>query len=283
MADELVRSLIAQASASIESGQYVQALDFADQALAMEPENGEAHLARAITLSRTGQNDLATAAFRAATNYWPSSGEPNYRLAMHFRANGMGRESMETARRALEIEPGHAGARELLAQVERELGVAAPPSSEIPVAAYAPPNAEGGQYQQNPYTEQGGAYYRPGQASWDGRMHNVAFVEKMGKNWDTFGLVLAIFGAAMTVYGIINMVQNWDAMMTAIQAGKQADIPQNIVMQILSWVGLIASIFWVASDIADRKGNWLWLVVFLICCCCNPVQWLYYFLGRKNN
>lgn len=274
MSAEQVRELLTQASESLQNGLYDQALDQTSQAMALDPANGEAKLIRAIALSRTGQTEQAMANFRSAIAAMPQSPEPHAQLAVHLHSNGQPREALEEARAALALDPSHMQARSLAARIEQELGGS---TTEAPPA---------GNYQASPYAAPQGEYSRHGQPVGEG-IHHVAFVRQMGeKKWDTIGLVLVIMGLLMTVYSIIVMAGNWGPMMEAFRTGNQSAMPATtpfqMVMQIISWIGIAGSIGWVAADIADRKGNWLWMVAFIICCCCAPIQAIYYFLGRKR-
>lgn len=274
MSAEQVQELLNQASTALQQGQYDQALQMADQCLALDPSNGNAYLVRAIALSRTGQGDLATAAFRTAIDVMPQSAAAHYNLAVHQHSLNQKRESMESARRALEVDPNHAAARELFNGLQQELAPE-PPRSDV----YAPPPTAGNPYM-NPPSQ--GDYYRPGHQGGP-QGGGVSYVRNMGDGWNTFGLILVLAGAAIWVFAIINIFVKWPEIQTAMQTGQQAPTsPLEMIVNIISLINACVSIWWVASDIADRRGNWLWLVVFIICCCCTPVQAIYYFAGRNK-
>jgi len=269
---EQATELLNQATTALQQGQFEASLQYADQALAADPSNGNAYLIRAIALSRTGQPDLATAAFRSAIDVMPSSSSAHYNLAVHYHAQGMKRESLDSARTAVELDANNGQARDLVNLLNAELG-----GGEVrPPEAATPPAMA-----QNPYMSQAaGDYYRP--AYQGGPQGAVSYVNNMGDRWNTFGLILLLVGAGIWIFAIANTVMKWDEIMEAARTGRQApSTPLELAMNVISIVNSLLSLFWVASDISNRRGNWMWLVGFIICCCCTPFQAVYYLVGRK--
>ena len=73
MSQDQVKQFIDQASQSIQSGQFEGALQLIDQALALSPNDADAHILRGICLSQTGQPIAATDAFNRAITLDPAS------------------------------------------------------------------------------------------------------------------------------------------------------------------------------------------------------------------
>ncbi len=277
MSNEQAQDFLNQATTSVQNGQFDQALSLADQCLALDPSNGDAYLLRGIALSQTKQPDLAQASFRAAADLMPNSPKPLFNLAVHHYGVGQKREAYDLANAALQLDPSHAQARDLSARLQQELGI---PNPGIPTG----PNPEGFQAQ-NPYA-QGANYYRPGYESQGGQVHSVGFVEKMGANWDKFGLVICGVSLLLTLIGLKDIVTVVNGVMAAFQGGEQFKPPPptafSIFKNILGWITSLSALFWVVSDIADRRGNWLWLLGFICCGCCAPFQFVYYYFTRRN-
>ncbi|MEQ1824028.1 MAG: tetratricopeptide repeat protein [Fimbriimonadaceae bacterium] len=273
MSNEQAQDFLNQATTSIQNGQFDQALTLADQCLALDPSNGDAQLLRGIALSQTKQPDLAQAAFRAAADLMPNSPKPLFNLAVHHYGVGQKREAYDLANAALQLDPSHAQARDLAGRLQQELGIPAP---GIPTG----PSSDSAQAQ-NPYA-QGANYYRPGFENQSGTVHSVAFVEKMGPTWDKIGLIIAGLGMLLMIIGFVSVAGHWDEMMTAMQAGRRYQPPQNIIQTILGWTTSLCALVWTICDIADRRASWLWLVGLILCCCCAPFQFVYFFVTRKN-
>ncbi|MEQ1932494.1 MAG: tetratricopeptide repeat protein [Fimbriimonadaceae bacterium] len=276
MSNEQAQEFLNQATQSVQSGQFDQALTLVDQCLALDPSNGDAYLLRGIALSQTKQPDLAQAAFRAAADLMPGSPKPLFNLAVHLYGTGYKREAYDAANEALQLDPSHAQARDLASRLQQELGIPAP---GIPTAGPEGPQA------QNPYA-QGANYYRPGYENQTGQVHSIAFVERMGANWDKIGLIICGVSMLLLLLGLGNLMSQWDAIMTSFRGGtpyQQPSTPLSVIQNILGWVTSLSALFWVISDIADRRGSWLWLVGFILCCCCAPFQFVYYYFTRKGS
>jgi hypothetical protein len=52
------------------------------------------------------------------------------------------------------------------------------------------------------------------------------------------------------------------------------------VVQIFGWIEFAGVVVWGALDIADRRGNWAWMIAFV---CCGVIGLPIYMLaGRKR-
>lgn len=278
--NEQLQEFLNQATQSIQTGQFSQALDLANQAITLDPSSAEAQLLRAIALSQTGQPDAATLAFQESIRLDPSSSKANFNFAVHQYQRGNKTAALDLARKATALDPNHVGARELTHRIEQELGVSV-------TDATAPQNTA-----QNPY-EQGANYNRPQQnpaAMYGTPEHSVAFVENMGSNWMTLGYALAGIGALVWIGGLALTWPMMMAIFSAAQEGKQISPDMSMLgvgAQVLTWFGYLIrllSIGWMCFDIADRRGNWVWILPQIICCCCGlqfAVQLIYQLTGRK--
>lgn len=282
MSEEQARSFIEQATQSLQTGQLNQALDFANQAIMLDPTNGDAFSLKAVALAQLNQNAEATRAFEEAIQLQPENSKVRYNLAVHLVRQNQKIEGLGQAREALQLDPAHAGARELIAQLERELGVTAEPRPEghaAPPIQGIDPNAPYAQnpYGQSPYGNQQPTPYGGERQGYSGSAHNIAFVEQMGPTWTAIGWAL------VAVYIILLIVQIPQTIETVriVMENPQAQPPQNPVFTIIGLVGWVFSFSWMIIDIMDRRASWLWLVLYCICCCCGPVQAIYMLAGRK--
>lgn len=287
MAEDQAQSFINQASQSLQSGQLNQALDFADQAIALNPGMVDAYVIRAVSLAQLNQPQEATRAFEDAIRIQPDNAKTRFNLAVHLVRQGQKVEALTQVREAQRLDPNHAGAREMLLQLEGELGVTptpAPGSEAVPpVAGVASPYGANPYQQQNPYPQGAPSqpYFRPPQ-----KEHNVALVEQIGGGvWTGIGWVFII---AWFLINVIYMVTEGPVFMQTLQdvlAGETPADPDqgSPLWTVLALLFSVSSLAWMIIDIIDRRSSWIWGVFFAICCCCGPVQVLYMLLGRKNS
>lgn len=311
MSEEQAKQFLEQATQSLQSGQFQQALDLAEQSLAMK-ETDEAFILKGISLSQLGRPDEATQALRRAITLGPYNPKAYYNLAVHYYAQGQKNEALEMAREAVRIDSKHAGARDLVTRIEAESmpaqtvqapridepippagqetssGQASPPMTGPiqpgPSAPGAGPNAP---YQSPPPP---GGYYRPGYET--SGVHSLQFVANMGKTWDTIAWVLVAVLLAVTA---VSLATNFGVMMEAFSNPERArelsgmsGFGQGGFQIMLSIVGLAArlgSLVWMILELSDRRGNWLWLLPYILCCCCG-FDWLvlgiYLLAGRQK-
>jgi hypothetical protein len=95
---ESTECLVALSTASDVSGDHAAALQAAEAALAVDPANVDAHLARGIALAELSRSSDAEAAFLAAAQLRPTAPEPWTDLAKLY--DSMGRTGDATAARA---------------------------------------------------------------------------------------------------------------------------------------------------------------------------------------
>jgi tetratricopeptide (TPR) repeat protein len=95
---ESTECLVTLSTASDMSGDHASALDAAEAALAIDPTDVDAHLARGIALAELSRSSDAEAAFLTAAQLRPSAPEPWTDLAKLY--DSVGRTSDATAARA---------------------------------------------------------------------------------------------------------------------------------------------------------------------------------------
>lgn len=282
MSQEQAKAFIEQATQSIQSGQFAQALELADQAIALTPDDSEAQILRGIALSQTQRPDEATAAFRKAISLSPYNAKAYFNLAVHLYSTGQKVEALEMAREAASIDVKHSGARELAARIEGELQG---PSTEQTMAHSDPPPSSMGEAPPPPRT-QTAAYPRHDAEP----VHSVALVEKLGSSWGAIGWVLVLVSllifVGLTMYMVPLFMQAGNPQ-NFQEAMKQAQANQPMWVQLvglLGWLNRALLLGWMIMDIMDRRANWLWLVPMVPCCCCG-LEWLapsiYMLAGRK--
>lgn len=306
MSDEQAKQFLEQATQSLQSGQYQQALELIDQAIALKEDDSEAHVLRGIALSQLAQPDQATEAFRRAISLSPYNVKAYFNLAVHYFSLGQKAEALEMAREAVRIDAKHSGARDLIARIEGETQAAnafqapqTPDPSRIgdPLATPtetpgAQPPGPAGPYQSAPPPT---GYHRPGYET--SGEHSLQFIANMGKNWDTIGWVLIGIGILIDIFAVVQLASMWDQVMAAMQNPAQAREFQEqmyasnflgTIMQIFSYLATIGGLVWMILELSDRRGNWLWLLPYFLVCCCTcgmlqpVVMGIYILTGRKK-
>ncbi len=269
MSQEQAAEFIKQAGTSIEGGEFSKALDLLDQALALTPDDPDAHGLRGIALSQIQRPDEATAAFRRAITLSPTNAKAYFNLAVHLYGQGQKVESLEMAKEAARLDLSHAGSRDLAARIESEMGA--------PAASAPGPPVEGTV-----------AYPRPGYDENAG--HSVALVEKMGAKWVPLGVVLILI--SMVVFGVV-LAYIVPLMMSGVgnpnfaeemqkAQGSQPGYLQTVAM--IGWLNRALLLTWMIMDILDRRASFFWLLTVVPCCCCL-LEWIgpivYILFGRK--
>lgn len=321
MAQEQIRQFIDQATQSIQSGQFEGGLQLLDQALALAPDDADAHLLRGICLSQTGQPVAATEAFNRAISLDPNSAKARYNLSVHQYALGQKLDALKSAREAIDLDPAHAGARQLIGNLETELSGPSPQSAPnhndplaVPPVTQVPPTiSQTAQAPQpNPYASserpsepsmpiappptlpivppQGtGAPQNPyAKAAYEGPEHTIPLVENMGKAWVGIGWFMALFSLVATV-GFILIIM---AMVgtgnfndpTGLEAAMQKETGLMLLVNVSYYGSLLGTLIWSIMDIIDRRGNFVWLIPNIICSCCG-FGWItlpIYILAGRN-
>lgn len=275
---EQVSEFIKLATQAIQDGQAARALELVEQAISLDPNQADAHLLKGIALAQSNQPDAATAAFRQAIHLAPDSAKAYYNLATHQYQQGQRAEALAMSREALRIDPSHAAARNLVALLEQERAEPTPsPGSPYQAAPVAPAPS--------PYLRTG--YEQPA--------HSIAWVEKLGGTWTLLAWLIVLVSAGtmalsvvlqMPLYqGILENLNNPDAIQRLARESQEAMGGLGVLLQILSWGSILAIFSWMVIDLVDRRGNWLWMIPFVLCTCCGlgwMVMPIYLVAGRKK-
>lgn len=153
MSEEQVKQFVDQATQSLQGGNFEEALNLVEQAIALDERYSEAYVLKGIALSQLSRPDEATAAFRNAILHGPYNAKAYFNLAVHYYALGQEVQAEEMAREAVRIDPKHGGARELVSRIESGrkpqsgvgVGQASNPFPGDPLAdPSAPPPGTGG-------------------------------------------------------------------------------------------------------------------------------------------
>lgn len=264
------KEFIAQATQSLQSGQIAQAMDLANQAIALDPTNSEAYILKGIAAAQSNQPEAATEAFGEAVRLDPNSSKAHFNLSVHQYGLGQKMASLESSRKALQADPGHAGARDMIARLEAELGLAAPAPTPQMVTPPVDQNTPYGAPMQQ-QAPQNNPYYRsPYDSQSPQQVGSIPFVENMGSTWTTIGWLIIGIGLMLTIASTATMFPQIQKMMSDPAAAQQASaFSGTSVWSILSYIPLLGSLVWMCMDIANRRGNWVWLVPFVLCCCCG--------------
>lgn len=299
MAQEQVQQFIDQATQSIQGQRFSEALELLDQAIAIEPDNADATLLRAICLSQTGQPVAANDLFGRAISLAPTSAKAHFNFAVHLYAQGMKREALQEARAALELDPQHASARDLSTRIEAEFQqpvqgeYTAPPNNAAPGAPGGLPPQP---FANQPPAVQPQQYYQQGYEA--GPVHTIGFVEKLGKNWTLIGWGLAAISLLGLIFSILLYMPIFQMAMATAGSNPNANPAANqeqMVHQVRqsafyipammtfygSWLLIVA---YTIIDIIDRRGHFVWLLLQVPCTCCGCgfiSMPLYMLLGRK--
>lgn len=319
MASEQAQSFIDQATQSIQNSDFKGALEFIEQAIALEPSSSDAYVIKGVALSQTSEADAAVEAFRQAIMLSPYNPKAYFNFGVHYFSIGNKVGAEEMAREAVRIDPRHTGARDLLLRIESERAPEKPISSAIEgPSPYSPSRGEAPQsgqpfdqphrpvsptptgssphesspYGTSPYgTSPEGAYYRPGYES-SSTVHSLSFVENLGSSWTTLGYILGAIATAIALFSwgkalIVDfpmMMDNMEAFVQQSQGGIFGGSPGQMALSMISMLFQLVSLIWIILELTDRRGPWLWMLPFVICCCCSlqgPILLVYLWKGRS--
>jgi len=280
MSDAATKQFIAQAQQSLGGGRIAEALEFAQQAVALDPSNSEALMLCAIALSQLNRPLEAEDAFAKSAELSPANPKLYYNWAVHRYSIGSKSEALEAGRKALDLDPSHASARDLVIRLETELGL----RTSVPSAS-APPLSTP---QMAPPTH----YYTP----YEPPLHSLKFIERLGPVWDFIGWGFGGLRMLMFLISIAEMSRVLsDASNDAnVLIDNIANNPMYYQSGSSNVVGALSVLFslavlgWLVFDILDRRASWLWLVPYFLFCCftCTYFDWiivpLYVLIGRPK-
>lgn len=304
MSEDLGKQFREEAIQSLQSGQAEQALELINQAIELNQHDSESHVLRGISLAQLQRTDEATEAFRNAIACGPSNPKAYFNLAVHQYSLGQKVEAETMAKEAIRLDPTHAGAKDLVGRIQRELNPnVVTPTGSVPSQPSNPadPLSAPQQPSEHPMTSPTqpnlgpgpapGEYYRPGYNTQN--VHSLQFVENMGSGWDMFGYILSVVNIVLTVVVLVAvmpvMMEAFNNPQAARAGGGSMWMMAGVspIVNIMSWVNNIIrliTLVWMILELADRRGNWLWLLPFIICCCCGfpgVIIPLYIWKGRS--
>lgn len=256
-------------------------------------------------MSQLRRPQEAVDSFRSAISIAPQNSKAFYNFAVHYYSVGETERALEMAREALRIDPGHVQARDLVSRIEAELHVpaspevpSAPPMAAPPMAGQEsqfgpqPPYGQQPPFGQQQYGQPSPAqYYRPGYYDYSQPVHSLPFVERLGGFWDGAGWTLA---GANFIYWVAHIVV-YLPILSAIFNNAGGPMSRQMQGQMfgpypwLQFLGFaldLGIILWMCLDLADRRGNWLWLLPTILSCCCVGLIWtippIYILFGRQR-
>jgi tetratricopeptide (TPR) repeat protein len=270
---EQALTFVQQASEAIQRQEYEQAIALVEQAIDLDPGNSDAYVIKGIALAQTGKPQGAVDAFRDAISRNPENGKAYFNYATHAYRQNERETALAMAREALRVDPRMTSARELIDIIERETSASAEHAGSVYVPYGAAPS---------------GAYERPGYTL---PAHSIEFVGRLGPKWTYSGWAITILGLVLFVISLIvgwpELSRMFEAAMRDPQGSQNVGTgfsPASLVINLVSILAQIAAMAWLIMDIADRRGNWLWMIPFVICCCCS-LHWMvlpiYLVAGRR--
>ncbi len=279
MSLEQVEQFIREAQQTMQTGHFAPALELTEQALALDPTSSDAHVLMGVALAQLNRPEEATQAFLAGIRFGPQNTKAFFNLAVHYHQQGQKALSEEMARETLRINSDHPGAKSLLggndsanepdSQMMREV-----PRTSSETEPGAPNNAR----------SQTTATFRPGyDASTEG---SLQFVERMGKGWVFIGMSLALLSLLIGFFAWADFLQ----VLSQIGVGGDPNAigamieSSNTWLSVLSTLISLISLLWMIFDVIHRRGNWLWMLPYVLCCCCSfggVCQLIYLWQGRK--
>jgi hypothetical protein len=284
MSDFAGKEFLDQATQSLQGGQLEQALEFAENALALAPDNPDAYVLKGIAQSQLSRPGEALESFQKAIELAPQLPKAHFNLAVHYYGLGQKSDALASADKAVECDPSHTGAIDLANRLRAELNISQPsvgtaPVGELPPvspAAFTSPPA--------------GAPYREGYMS---PVHSLRWVENMGGTWDLIGWVLT---AASLLVFVVSWAVAGPAIMKVMQeafsSGGKGSPPVMpdlgtgmLVVRLAGYAVTAGMLGWMIVELIDRRGPWLWLLPYIVCCCCGLqgiVNGIYLLLGRSR-
>lgn len=242
------RNLIDQAGVAIQAGNPQYATELLRQSILYNGKDGDAYVLLGIALAQTGMPADADNAFVKATRLAPSNVKAHYNLAVHRYAQGEVRGALESARRAAEVDAGHAGARDLASRIEAELGLG---------------------HGEQPRTTAAGNPIRYREGYEETSVQTLPFIERLGAGWTAIGWLIALLSAACAVlfFSIVApyMSTHQGNVDQAIQA--LGSNPMVGLIRVLYFLANIGGLAFIGLDAINRRGNLLWILPQAICGC----------------
>lgn len=133
--DESIENLAVDteyAAISTAMGNYLDAENYARQAILLDPESGKAYHLLGISLDAQGKHKQAATAFRKALDYWEGDPSPVLNnLGLNLASQGFFDEALETLRKALATSSGRD-------EIERNIRIVSALHGSIPAGSSGP-------------------------------------------------------------------------------------------------------------------------------------------------
>jgi tetratricopeptide (TPR) repeat protein len=259
-------SMLQQATDSINSGNFNEALEQARGILVSDPTNGDAKLIEAISLSQLKNSRDASEAFAESIRLMPTSVKARFNAAVHEFNYGNVGEARILAKEASSLDPSHEGTKTLIQQMGPEQPIGQPDVS----------------------------YPRMGSAAMEVPNEGIAFIRENPGRWTAIGWAICALTFCFFVFFWATIFPHFNEFMEAAKSGNQ-DASRNVAMKISNpvlsfgpYIIILLNIVWMIMDIIHRKGSFLWLIAHIPCSCCGTILGgnfitlpLYMLFGRK--
>jgi tetratricopeptide (TPR) repeat protein len=266
---EQARELIDQAQTAIQAGNPEYAIELLRQSILYSGKDAEAYVLLGIALAHTKMPADAENAFKRATELDPDSVKARYNLAVHQYTEGQVRAGLNNARKATELDPLHAGSRDLAARIEKELGI--DEGQEPPTTAAGNPI---------PADE-----YREGYEPMP--VQTMPFIERLGWIWTALGWTIALLSlvlAGVFLSIVLPYMTGNGGNADALVKNLSQDSKMNLI-QIIYFVVNLGGLAFIAVDTINRRANLLWILPQAVCGCTGftfVVLPIYMRFGRNN-
>lgn len=265
-----------KAGEALGADKYAEALAILDEAIEQFPQHADALVLRGIALAELKRDDEATASFRRAIALAPTRFKAYYNFATHLFQTGKMAEAQQMCEKALELNPTHADARDLMAHLR----------DEEPAPR---PQLTGRPYQDVEFKI---SSYRLGEPVRPD--HAIPWIRTLGRMWPAIGWVISATSAAsmvLLVASAANYMSNPSLAKTGNFVQRLYTGGEYTVAIVVALVLFVLTCVWSVLDLLDRSSReYVW--VLLLCLTAFPLcivvgfQWvtlpLYLLFGRKT-
>ncbi len=244
MSRERAKELVEESRAALQAGAYARARSVAEEAVALAPEEPDAHHMRGLALARSGEGAAAVEALRTTRSLAPDDPKACYNLAVVLAGMTDAAGAREAAEATLALDSGHIGAQKIIAELDGVHLEPATPRDQAPAATPTEP--------------------RPGYET--GNEHAFSFIERWGGAWTAAGwaltlLSLVAFVLVLTMLG--PQIPQGNVTADAVSAIEAS--PFFVPAKLLGLFALFAVPVYAVLDLIDRRGSFLWLLPLMLC------------------
>lgn len=258
---------ISDARKAIEDGNNALAQSITADLLSKNPESLTGLVLSGIALSQGGRVKDADNEFEKAIAMAPQDANAAFNYAVHLSATERPELARSMAYRVLQLDPNHAGAKQIasdLVSTEPVIATGLAKEVETPSAESAPVEAA-----LNPNAE----------------THLIKWVADLGAGWDVIGWLLVGISAVLFIAAVFLMAASimQSGTISIMDLAKQQPPSVRLLLQV-NLVFPYLSAFWMILDILDKKGNFLWLAPMVLLCLLQ-IQFLYlpiYIVVERN-